>query len=283
MVAGVPAWRLADLQLHQKWLQTFGVQTAAALAASRDRGEIDRRIANLKEEYLLTARKMVHEVNNPLAIIKNYLGVLDDKSSRQEAFGGEISVLNDEIDRVSNILQEFAGAAPQSQETTTDIKRLVLELMRLFQESKFIPPTLEVKLEMPEQPLLVEGSADLIKQILINLIKNSVEAMPAGGQIVVRGKGAVAYGGRAMVQLQLADIGPGIPTQVLDKLFLPVKSTKPGKNRGFGLSVVQDLVTKVGGVINCQSSHNGTLFELLLPLGKGVKPTALTSAIKDSA
>jgi HD-like signal output (HDOD) protein/signal transduction histidine kinase len=283
MVAGVSAWRLEDLKLRQKWLQTFGAQTAAALAASRDRGEIDRRIANLKEEYRLTARKMVHEVNNPLAIIKNYLGVMDDKSSRHEAFGDEISVLNDEIDRVSNILQEFAGAAPQAKEGSIDIKRLVTELLRLFQESKFIPPTVEVKLELPEQPALVEGSTDLVKQILINLIKNSVEAMPAGGQIVVRGKGVVAYSGRAMYELQLADNGPGIPANVLDKLFLPVQSTKTGKNRGFGLSVVHDLVTKVGGVINCQSTQKGTLFELLLPVGKGVKPAALTSATKDTA
>jgi signal transduction histidine kinase len=278
MVAGVPTWRLADLKLRQKWLQAFGAQTAAALAASRDRGEMDRRIANLKEAYRLSAHKMAHEVNNPLAIIKNYLGVMDTKSSRQEAFGDEISVLNDEIDRVSNILQEFAGAAPPSQEVTTDIKRLVADLMRLFRDSKFIPSTVEVKLEMPEQPTLVEGSADLIKQILINLIKNSVEAMPAGGQIVVHGKGMVAYSGRTMYELQVADNGPGIPADDLDKLFLPVQSTKPGKNRGFGLSVVQDLVTKVGGAINCQSTHQGTLFELLLPVGKGVKPAALPSA-----
>jgi signal transduction histidine kinase len=283
MVAGVPAWRMADLQLRQRWLQTFGAQAAAALAAARDRGEMDRRIANLKEEYRLTARKMVHEVNNPLAIIKNYLGVMDDKSSRQEAFGDEISVLNDEIDRVSNILQEFAGAAPPSQEVTTDIKRLVADLMRLFRDSKFIPSTVDVMLEMPEQPVLVEASADLVKQILINLIKNSVEAMPDGGQIVVRSKGMVAYGGRAMVQLQIADNGPGISAGVMNNLFLPVQSTKNGKNRGFGLSVVQDLVTKIGGLINCQSSNKGTMFELLLPVGKGVKPTALTSAIKDSA
>jgi signal transduction histidine kinase len=141
----------------------------------------------------------------------------------------------------------------------------------------------EVKLEMPEQPALVEGSADLVKQVLINLIKNAVEAMPDGGQIVVRSKGMVAYGGRAMVQLQIADNGPGISAGVMNNLFLPVQSTKNGKNRGFGLSVVQDLVTKIGGLINCQSSNKGTMFELLLPVGKGVKPTALTAAIKDSA
>jgi nitrogen-specific signal transduction histidine kinase len=106
--------------------------------------------------------------------------------------------------------------------------------------------------------------------------------MPAGGQIVVRGKGTVAHSGRAMVQLQLADNGPGIAENVLDKLFLPVQSTKTGKNRGFGLSVVQDLVTNIGGVINCQSTKKGTLFELLLPVGKGVKPATLTSATKDT-
>jgi putative nucleotidyltransferase with HDIG domain len=272
MVAGVPAWRLADLKLREKWLQTFGAQTAAALAASRDRGEMDRRIANLREDYRLTARKMVHEVNNPLTIIKNYLGVMDDKANRQEPFGDEISVLNEEIDRVSGILQEYVGASPRTQDSPTDLKHLVADLLRLFQESQFIPDSVEVRLEMPEQPALVEGAADMLKQILINLIKNAVEAMPAGGQIVISGQGPKQRDGRPLYQLRIADNGTGIPTKLMDKIFAPVQSTKSGKNRGFGLSVVQDLVNKLGGTIHCQSSKSGTQFELLLPAGKAPKP-----------
>jgi len=92
----------------------------------------------------------------------------------------------------------------------------------------------------------------------------------------------VAHSGRAMYQVDVADNGPGIAVEVKGNLFLPVQSTKSGKNRGFGLSVVQDLVTKIGGVINCQSSNKGTRFQLLLPIGKGMKAGALISATKDS-
>ena len=283
IVAGVPAWRLADLKLREKWLQTFGAQTAAALAAARDRGEMDRRIANLKEDYRLTARKLVHEVNNPLAIIKNYLGVMDDKVSRKEPFGDEISVLNEEIDRVSGILQEYVGATPRAQEGPTDIKHLVADLLRLFHESHFIPDTVDVKLEMPEQPALVDGSADMVKQILINLVKNAVEAMPTGGQILISGQGPMQRDVRKVYLLRIADTGPGIPTPLQDKLFLPVQSTKSGKNRGFGLSVVQDLVTKLGGTISCQSGKTGTQFELLLPAGKALKPIPKASSAKGSS
>jgi signal transduction histidine kinase len=282
MVVGVPAWRLADLKLREKWLQAFGTQTAAALAASRDRGETDRRIANLKDEYRLTARKLVHEVNNPLAIIKNYLGVMDDKSNRQEPFGDEISVLNEEIDRVSSILQQYVGATPRVQDSPTDVKLLVADLLRLFQESHFIPDSVDVKLELPGQPALLAGSADMVKQILINLIKNAVEAMPTGGQIVISGQGPKQRDGRTLFQLRIADTGPGIPTELMDKLFSPVQSTKSGKNRGFGLSVVQDLVNKLGGSIHCQSGKSGTQFELLLPAGKDLKPMPKASLAKGS-
>jgi HD-like signal output (HDOD) protein/nitrogen-specific signal transduction histidine kinase len=283
MVAGVPAWRMADLKLRERWLQTFGAQTAAALAAARDRGEMDRRIANLKEEYRLTARKLVHEVNNPLAIIKNYLGVLDEKASRQEPFGDEVSVLNEEIDRVGSILQEYVGAAPRAQDSPTDIKQLVAELLHLFKESHFVPDSVNVKLQIPGQSALVEGSADLIKQILINLIKNAIEAMPAGGQIAISGQGPVQREGRALYQLRITDNGPGIPSKVLDKLFSPVQSSKSGKNRGFGLSVVQDLVNKLGGSIQCQSGKTGTQFELLLPAGKAINTVTTASSAKGSA
>jgi signal transduction histidine kinase len=283
MVAGVPAWRLADLKLREKWLQAFGAQTAAALAAARDRGEMDRRIASLKEDYRLSARKLVHEVNNPLTIIKNYLGVMDDKASRQEPFSDEISVLNEEIDRVSGILHEYVGATPRAQDSPTDIKHLVAELLRLFQESHFIPDAVDVKLEMPEQPALVDGSADMVKQILINLIKNAVEAMPTGGQIVISGQGPTQRDGRKFYQLRIADTGPGIPAPLRDKLFSPVQSTKTGKNRGFGLSVVYDLVNKLGGTINCQSGKTGTHFELLLPAAKALKPMSKASSAKGSS
>jgi signal transduction histidine kinase len=219
----------------------------------------------------------VHETSNPLAIIKNYLGVVDDKLNRQEPLGQEMAIVNEEIDRVGQLLQSFAGTAPKPQETLTDIKPLLSSVITLLTDSKLIPPSVEVTLEMPRSALLVDGAVDSVRQILINLLKNAAEAMPNGGQIVVRSKGLVQHEGCSLQVLHIIDTGPGMSAQVQEKLFSPQLSTKPGPNRGLGLSVVHDLVTQLGGTISCQSSSSGTHFELLLPAAPFNGRTVLAS------
>src|SRR5690606_20509825 len=98
---------------------------------SNDRGEMDRRIADLNEGHRESARKVVHEINNPLSIIKNYLAVLNGKLTRQEPVGGELLILNEEIDRVGNIVSEFAGIAPKAQSKVCEINGIVNDLVHL--------------------------------------------------------------------------------------------------------------------------------------------------------
>ncbi len=279
LVGGVAAWRLADLKRRERFLQSFGTQAATALAAAtRDRGEIDQRIASLKEGYRESALRVIHEVNNPLAIIKNYLGILDGKLTRQEPVADELSILNEEIDRVGNIMSEFAGVAPKIQDRVTDINRVVSDIVRLFRESKFLPPSIQINARTAEQPGEIDGSADILKQILVNLLKNAVEAMPKGGHIEINNNRRVDRDGRVFFELCIKDNGPGIPADVLAKLFTPVRSTKAGQNRGIGLSIVHGLVKRLNGLISCRSTQAGTVFELLLParnvVAQGVAPVS---------
>lgn len=281
MVGGVPAWRIAELKYREKFLQSFGAQAATALeAATRDRGEIDHRIASLKEDYRESSRRVVHEVTNPLSIIKNYLGVLDDKLTRQEPVADELLILNEEIDRVGNIMNEFAGVAPKTQTGATEINRVVNDLVRLFRESRFLPPSVQIVARMPEQIAEINGSADILKQILVNLLKNAVEALPRGGHIEIDNKGHVQRDGRVFFELCIKDDGPGIPAEVLAKLFSPVRSSKVGQNRGIGLSIVHSLVKKLDGLISCQSTGAGTAFEILLPARNAAAQGAAALSIK---
>ena len=281
MVGGVPAWRIAELKYREKFLQSFGAQAATALeAATRDRGEIDQRIASLKNDYRESSRRVVHEVNNPLSIIKNYLGVLDDKLTRQEPVADELLILNEEIDRVGNIMNEFAGVAPKTQTGATEINRVVNDLVRLFRESRFLPPSVQIVARMPEQIAEINGSADILKQILVNLLKNAVEALPRGGHIEIDNKGRVQRDGRVFFELCIKDDGPGIPAEVLAKLFSPVRSSKVGQNRGIGLSIVHNLVKKLDGLISCQSTGEGTAFEILLPARNAAAQGAAALSVK---
>ena len=276
LVAGVPAWQHEELKRRERFLLAFGAQAATALdAASRERGEIERRIASVKDEYQQNSRRVTHEINNPLAIIKNYLGVLDDKLTRHEAVTTELSILNEEIDRVGNIMNEFAGAPPKAQRNLTEINRVVNDLVHLFRESRFLPPAVHIVSRMPEDSCEIDGSADSLKQILMNLIKNSVEAMPKGGSVEIVNRGRTQRDGRSYYSLCISDNGPGIPSQVMAKLFSPVQSAKPGAHRGIGLSIVRTLVTKIDGLITCSSTTAGTQFEILLPALKAtLQPAA---------
>jgi signal transduction histidine kinase len=208
----------------------------------------------------------VHEANNPLSIIKNYLGVLDDKLARQEPVSGELSILNDEIDRVGNIIKEFAGVAPPAPGSLIDVNRVINDIVRLFRESRFLPPTVQIGARLLKEPCEITGTADTLKQIFVNLIKNAVEALPQGGHIEIINLGQVRYDGADYFEISVRDTGPGLPQEVLSKLFSPVRSTKAGENRGLGLSIVHGLVKKLNGQIECRSSRMGTSFELRLPL-----------------
>ncbi|WP_114972120.1 HDOD domain-containing protein [Rhodoferax ferrireducens] len=283
MVCGVAAWRLADLKRRESFLQSFGAQAATALEAmGGDRAEMDRRIASLKEAYSESSRRMVHEVNNPLAIIKNYIGVLDGKLTRQEPVADELLILNEELDRVGNIMNEFAGVAPKIQHGVTEINRVVNDLVRLFRESKFLPPSVQIIARMPDQASEIDGSADVLKQILVNLIKNAVEALPKGGQIEIN-NGRIHLDGRAYFELCIKDTGPGLPAEVLAKLFSPVRSSKVGANRGIGLNIVHGLVKRLNGLISCRSANTGTVFEILLPARSAVAQSVAPVLIKDAA
>lgn len=284
MVGGVPAWQVADLKRRERFLQSFGAQAATALdAATRERGEIDQRIASVREEYRESSRRVVHEINNPLAIIKNYLSVLDEKLTREEPVTGELLILNEEIDRVGSIMNEFAGAAPRVQAGHTDINRVVNDLVHLFRESRFLPPSVQIIARMPAQACEIDGAVDTLKQILVNLIKNAVEALPKGGQIEISNNGRVHRDGCAFFELCIKDNGAGISSEVLANLFSPVRSSKAGENRGIGLSIVHSLVKKLGGLISCASTKTETVFEILLPARNVVVQDAAPVRIRDEA
>jgi signal transduction histidine kinase len=266
LVAAAPAWLVPDLQRRERFMQAFASQAAGALqTASQERGEIDRRIAAVRQEFHDSSRRVLHEVNNPLAIIKNYLGVLDDKLARQEPVDDALSVLHEEIDRVGNIMTAFVEPAKAPAQEQVELNRVLNNVVRLFRESKFLPPALDIVARPAPQDCDVLGSADTLKQILVNLIKNAVEAMPRGGNIEITNKGRTQRDERAYFVLCVQDNGPGIPPEQRSRLFSPVQSTKPGNNRGLGLSIVHGLVSKLGGKITCASSSSGTVFEISLP------------------
>jgi len=268
MLGSVPAYRYAELVDKSNPLRMFASQAVAAITSARARVEELDRVA---DKYRQTSRWVVHEAGNPLSIIKNYLAVLDSKVSRKEPVQAEIEILGQEIDRVSQILLGLTGAQVDKPREKLGVKEVVGEVVRFLKVTNFVPPAIKLDTQIQNSASEVRVESDTLKQILVNLIKNAVEAIQGKGEIVVSIPGYINRDGRLYCALTVHDNGPGIAPQILAKVFTPVKSTKGGDHAGLGLSIVHGLVKGLGGEIMCRSNDGGTTFELLLPVDIGTE------------
>jgi HD-like signal output (HDOD) protein/two-component sensor histidine kinase len=284
MIGGLSSWQVPNCQRRERFMQAFGVQAAGALeTALSERGHARRQLAHVAEEYREASRRVVHEVNNPLSIIKNYLSVLDGKLAKREPVVGEMSILNEEIDRVGQLINGLADLQPTEAARSTNVSQVVDDVLRLFRATEFVPPGVQIVVSRHEDAAEIEGDADVLKQILVNLVKNAVEALGASGRIEIANRGHVNRERALYVELVVSDNGPGLAPHVLANLFSAVRSTKDGAHHGLGLSIVHGLVKKVNGMIACRSGSGGTTFEILLPassgasMASGIKPRAMDS------
>jgi HD-like signal output (HDOD) protein/signal transduction histidine kinase len=212
-------------------------------------------------------RQLVHEISNPLSIINNYLYVLGKKLHQEDAAQEELRTISEEIDRIGRILLHAGEhtSGPKSSQDVTNINDLISELDRILNNSLYSSGHIQSVLQLDRLLPPVRCSADKLKQILINLLKNAAEALETGGSIRVSTRDNIFQDQQSYVEIIVKDNGPGIAPAVLQKLFSPVDSTKEGHS-GLGLVVVNTLVKEMGGSISCFSSPAaGTEFKILLP------------------
>lgn len=269
IVCGIDRARLPRLEKQYR-LITWFLRLCARLLHSLGQKRARATAAETENMALMRAhtRKIVHEVNNPLNIMKNYLQLLGEKLNKGDIEHGELKIVNEEIDRVSALIRELPAlpTAAQAEDGTVDINGVVAELIAFTEDTLFAPRgiTLRVTLEEGLAPLRV--SRGKLKQILLNLFKNAAAAMPEGGIFAVSTRDDVNRDGASCIEITVQDSGHGIPPEIMGRLFRPVTSTKGEGHAGLGLSIVKDLVSQLGGSITCSSNEKeGTAFQVLLP------------------
>lgn len=218
-------------------------------------------------------RRAVHEANNPLGIIKNYLRILADNSGEghdEHGLAQDLAMVNTEIERVSRILRELAqpaDAAPAGMQRSpgSDLNGAVRELLTFCRDTHFIPEGILVEATLQDDLAKVRADRDSLKQILLNLLKNATEALGMAGKIAVSTAGPVPREGGPFVMLLFSDDGPGLPPDVQTGLFSPVATSKGEEHSGLGLAIVGELVERLGGQIEWRSAASGTAFQIYLP------------------
>lgn len=217
--------------------------------------------------YANQLKRLIHEVNNPLSIAQNHIHVLALQSQGQPEQHEHCVIVEEEIIRGADLLKAHADQLEQPDEQSAfSLNELISDCMLVFQsaflDERQIEPELDLDPGLP--PVYLDSNA--IKQILANLVRNAAESLEAGGWLCVHTQDQIIIDGQAYCEIRIEDDGPGVPNELLDKLFLPVQSTKGSSNAGIGLSIVKDMVNRMGGSISYRRSADlHTVFSVQLP------------------
>ncbi len=228
-----------------------------------------RNYRNAQERRL---REIVHEASNPLSVIHNYLHLLGTRLDDESAGKEQLGLIGDEIRRTGEILRSLVESPVVGREREaaagtgiTDVNQLIAEVVELLEPTLTEAAGIDVRMVPAPGLEAIPVDGQRLRQIVLNLVKNAVEAMTDGGTLEVVVDAAVASVGGGRVEIRVTDSGPGIPPDLLEQVFEPGVSVK-GSGRGLGLSIVKRLVEELGGSVFCRSKPGaGTSFVVLLP------------------
>ncbi len=213
------------------------------------------------------AANVAHEIKNPLGTIVLNAEMLEEELGRwdrgETAEGRELlGVIKSELDRLIEVVEEYLQFArlPVVKLEPGSVNEVVSDLLSFLKEEVAERNVLLVENLQPDLPP-AELDAKQLRQALLNIVKNSFEAMPQGGKLTVT---SVEREGR--VEITVADTGKGISEEHLDLIFTPFFSTKHG-GTGLGLSITSHIVKEHRGTISFQSYPDlGTVFTIRIPL-----------------
>ncbi len=209
------------------------------------------------------AAGIAHEIRNPLTSINILIHSLRERLPSENSQQEDLKVIEEEIHRMNEIVDQFlrfAKPAPPFFEKT-DVLSIVeetLQLLRLQAEKQRIA----VEREFQTLPMILIDPEQM-KQAMLNLLLNAIQAMPEGGLLTLKGRNSEDG---QWIHLSIQDSGMGISGEDIDKLFDPFFSTKEG-GIGLGLSITHRIIDQHHGKIEVESSPgNGTLFTVWLPI-----------------
>jgi signal transduction histidine kinase len=237
------------------------------LRTSKDRLVIAERIAAWQE----IARRLAHEIKNPLTPIQMAMDTLRKTWKKQHPEFGEIleestTTVLQEADRLKHIVSEFSDFArmPKPEFQRMDLNELVRSATTLYQGAA--PVTVKLAKSLPE----IDADKNQLNQVVLNLVENARDAISKrdGGHISVTTKMGDTPD---RVTIVVEDNGPGVPADLKDKVFAPYFTTKHAKGgTGLGLAIVHRIVSDHGGrIIVGDAKGGGASFTIELPLRNG--------------
>jgi two-component system, NtrC family, sensor kinase len=261
----------AEIDAAQKKLEERIAQKTSELNRAHDQMLRVEKMASIGKLSAVVA----HEINNPLAGILTYAKLLKKQCARGEAGEGStkreeilssLELIEQESRRCGEILKNlmtFARSTPMNYEPA-DLNAVIDRSVRLVQHQLQLSGN-ELHLDLAAGLEPVRCDPAQIEQVIVSLIMNAIDAMPAGGNLILRTR---LLAGSSRVQIQVQDNGVGISPELLPNLFEPFFTTKErGHGLGLGLAISRNIVERHQGKIDVVSEPgHGSLFTVTLPV-----------------
>jgi len=204
-----------------------------------------------------------HELRNPLGVIKNLVYFLNMALETQDPeLKKTLKMLEKEVataERIINSLLDFARAKPPLRRKV-DIRQILPRVLSRIS----IPKNIKVEYPVKESLPRVQADPDQLDQVFGNIILNAFQAMPQGGQLMIKAETQEP----GWVAVSFADTGVGIPGENIEKIFEPLFTSK-AKGIGLGMAISKSFVEGHGGIINVHSQiGKGSTFTVKLPVLK---------------
>lgn len=238
----------------------------------------NRQAETLAEERVAAvdgiARSLAHEIANPLSIISNYVALLGSGESCSREMREDLAIISNELERIGRIsgqLNELSTPPQPLDLVPIDIPVLIAEILQLFEQSARLVKNASVAylgdLNLPK----IRTKPDSLRQILLNLLSNSLDAVGQNGWIRVEShfhpaKSSENQLSAGFVTITVADSGPGLDPAIANRVFSAGLSTKGEGHIGLGLAIVKKLVTDLKGKVrHGTGTHGETEFIIDLP------------------
>jgi PAS domain S-box-containing protein len=260
--------RIVEVEVNKaKFIDEEG---PAILSMIRDISERNRLQEQLRKteriaELGTLASGMAHEIGTPMNVILGRAEYLMQRTQEEPLKKGLQTIITqvERITKVMNQLLDFARRRP-TEGRAIDLVQTIEDSLEIFQE-RMLQSRITVEKVLEANIPLVRADRDQLIQVLINLVTNSLHAMPDGGRLRL----SLAHE-NSHVRLGVSDTGHGMPEEIRSKIFEPFFTTKDfGKGTGLGLTVVKGIIEECGGTIAVESAvDKGTTFWIRLPLDK---------------
>jgi two-component system NtrC family sensor kinase len=214
------------------------------------------------------AASVAHQVGTPLNLISGYVQMLQEEAAADPRTARRLEIVQEQIAKVATVVRTLLDHSRRPAEREMADVGTLLSRVADVARPKLDSSGIALSLQIPPDLPAIWADAEELEIALLNLITNSLDAMPSGGSLSISATAAPQS-----VRIEISDTGTGIDADLLPRVFQPWVTTKPtGRGTGLGLSITQDVVARHGGTIHAVSEPGRrTTFTIELPLSEAAE------------